>query len=198
MKPCVLRARQGAGGPGAAEMHEHLSGYRRQHEHPHHPSTCAPCSIAKWACLTTRWAWVWPSRVWRWVPTSSKNISPCVAPMAVWTAVFRWSRPKWRSWWGRDGSAPGRRSAGRAWPRRGRAEIGPVPSLACTSQRPACRESLTPDNLRAIRPGQGVATKYLELFMGRAVRVDVKRAHRCHGTFSKRSSGRRPGLHRQL
>ncbi len=36
-------------------------------------------------------------------------------------------------------------------------------------------ELLTPDNLRAIRPGKGLPTKYLELFMGRAVRVDVKR-----------------------
>ncbi len=34
---------------------------------------------------------------------------------------------------------------------------------------------LTRENLRAIRPGKGLPTKYLEVFLGRPVRVDVKR-----------------------
>jgi len=34
---------------------------------------------------------------------------------------------------------------------------------------------LTPDNVRAIRPGLGLPTKYLEQFMGRVVNVDIKR-----------------------
>ena len=34
---------------------------------------------------------------------------------------------------------------------------------------------LTPENLRAIRPGKGLPTKYLEVFLGRAVRMAVKR-----------------------
>jgi len=36
-------------------------------------------------------------------------------------------------------------------------------------------EVLTKDNVRAIRPGLGMPTKYLELVLGRAVRRDVKR-----------------------
>lgn len=34
---------------------------------------------------------------------------------------------------------------------------------------------LTSDNLRAIRPGKGLPTKYLEVFLGRRVREDVRR-----------------------
>jgi len=36
-------------------------------------------------------------------------------------------------------------------------------------------ELLTPENLRAIRPGKGLPTKYLEVFLGRPVRIAVKR-----------------------
>lgn len=36
-------------------------------------------------------------------------------------------------------------------------------------------DTLTPDNVRAIRPGLGMPTKYLNMILGRAVRCDVKR-----------------------
>jgi N-acetylneuraminate synthase len=36
-------------------------------------------------------------------------------------------------------------------------------------------DTLTPDNVRAIRPGLGMPTKYLDMILGRAVRYDVKR-----------------------
>ena len=36
-------------------------------------------------------------------------------------------------------------------------------------------EVLTKDNMRAIRPGLGLATKYLDMVLGKAVSRDVKR-----------------------
>ena len=72
----------------------------------------------------------------------------------------------------------------RAWRALGGVRYGPTPAEAGSIQFRRslyiCQdikagELLTPHNLRAIRPGHGLPTRYLQVFLGRTVRVDVKR-----------------------
>ena len=72
----------------------------------------------------------------------------------------------------------------RAWRSLGEVRYGPTPAEAGSIQFRrslyVCEdikagEVLTPHNLRAIRPGHGLPTRYLQVFLGRTVRVDVKR-----------------------
>jgi pseudaminic acid synthase len=72
----------------------------------------------------------------------------------------------------------------RAWQAMGQVSYGPTAaeqksiqyrrSLYITRDL-AAGEVLSADNLRAIRPGRGLPTKYLEQFIGRRIRVAVKR-----------------------
>jgi N-acetylneuraminate synthase len=72
----------------------------------------------------------------------------------------------------------------RAWQSLGRISYGPIAaeqeslkfrrSLYITQDVQA-GERLTPQNLRAIRPGGGLPPKYIDVFLGRVVRAPVKR-----------------------
>lgn len=74
--------------------------------------------------------------------------------------------------------------SGRAWQAMGRVQYGPTEaelnslqyrrSLYVVEDMKA-GEVLSPSNLRAIRPGYGLPTKYLDQLLGKAVRQDVKR-----------------------
>jgi pseudaminic acid synthase len=72
----------------------------------------------------------------------------------------------------------------RAWQALGHVAYGPTAAeeksiqfrrslYVCQDLQPGAL--LTPENLRAIRPGKGLPTKYLEVFLGRPVRIAVKR-----------------------
>ena len=72
----------------------------------------------------------------------------------------------------------------RAWQALGQVAYGPTEAeqkslqfrrslYVCADLRAG--EVLTPANLRAIRPGKGLPTRYLDIFMGRPVRIDVRR-----------------------
>ena len=72
----------------------------------------------------------------------------------------------------------------RAWQALGQVAYGPTEAeqkslqfrrslYVCADLRAG--EVLTPANLRAIRPGKGLPTRYLDIFMGRPVRIDVQR-----------------------
>jgi pseudaminic acid synthase len=76
------------------------------------------------------------------------------------------------------------RETGRAWQSLGVISYGPtdgeVPSLKFRRslyvvQDVKCGEALTPDNLKAIRPGLGLPAKYQELLLGKRVSRDVKK-----------------------
>jgi len=71
----------------------------------------------------------------------------------------------------------------RAWQALGTISYGPtereIPSLKHRRSLYVVRniakgETFGPDNLKAIRPGLGLSTKYLELFLGRKASRDIK------------------------
>ncbi len=72
----------------------------------------------------------------------------------------------------------------RAWQALGRVCYGPTPAeekslkfrrTLYVTQDLKPGDRLTPDNLRAIRPGGGLAPKFIDIFMGRHVNAPVKR-----------------------
>jgi N-acetylneuraminate synthase len=73
---------------------------------------------------------------------------------------------------------------GRAWSSLGAVRYGPTPAeekslkfrrTLYITQDLEPGDTLTPENLRAIRPGGGLPPKYLEIFMGRRVTASIKR-----------------------
>lgn len=72
----------------------------------------------------------------------------------------------------------------RAWEALGRVHLGPTPHEAASrahrrslyvTKNLQKGDTLTRDNVRAIRPGQGLAPKFLDVVLGRRIRRNVKR-----------------------